>query len=127
MIGKKIYYELLTGDVILIVPEKSGLNSTNTTKEQDFQMYDVLQARNPEQIGIIQLEYDQFQEDFQRAKSVKVDLETNDLLFEFPQRTLSYSYEINSAKQRVSELEQENEDLKQSIAELTTIIAFMQL
>ena len=39
MIGRKIYYELATGDVILTVPEKHGQNAINTTKEQDFQMY----------------------------------------------------------------------------------------
>jgi len=48
MIGRKIYYELATGDVILEISEKHGINATNTTKEQDFQMYDVLAARNPD-------------------------------------------------------------------------------
>ena len=67
-IGHKIYYELATGDVILITPEKHSENAINTTKEQDFQMYDVLAARNPDTVGVIQLEYGQYQSGFQSAR-----------------------------------------------------------
>lgn len=53
-IGRKIYYEKLTGDVILITPEK--FNGIETTKEQEFTMYEVLSIRNPELVGLIVLE-----------------------------------------------------------------------
>ena len=84
MVGRKLYYELASGDVVLIVPEKHNENAINTTKEQDFQIYDVLQARNPEKIGVIQLEYGQYRGDFELAKSVKVDVGTGELLFNYP-------------------------------------------
>lgn len=84
MIGRKIYYGLITGDVLLEVPEKHPINSINTTKEQDFLMYNALQGINPEQVRVIQLEYGQYNADFQSANSVRVDLETGDLLFEYP-------------------------------------------
>jgi len=127
MIGKKIYYETLTGDVILVVPEKHHPDAVNTTKEQDFQMYNVLQARNPELVDVIQLEYGEMQGDFEKANSVKVDLETGELLFDFPVLEKSHSTAINELKQDNESLMQDNEDLKQSIAELTTIIALMQM
>jgi hypothetical protein len=105
MIGRKIYYELATGDVILIVPEKHGQNAINTTKKQDFQMYDVLTARNPDAIGLIQLEYGQYQAEFQSARSVKVNPETKELLFEYP------VYQPPLITQ-IEQLKAENENLK---------------
>lgn len=105
MIGRKLYYEKATGDVILIVPEKHGQNAINTTKEQDFQMYDVLAARNPDAIGLIQLEYGQYQAEFQSARSVKVNPETKELLFEYP------VYQPPLITQ-IEQLKAENENLK---------------
>ncbi len=113
MIGRKIYYELSTGDVILIVPEKHSENAVNTTKEQDFIMYDILAARNPETIGLIQLEYGQYQAEFQSAKSVKVDVETKQLLFEYPVFEKPLTEQVNLLKA-------ENENLKALNAQLTT-------
>jgi len=105
MIGRKIYYELATGDVILIVTEKHGQNAINTTKEQDFQMYDVLAVRNPDTVGVIQLEYGQYQAEFQSARSVKVNPETKELLFEYP----VYQPPIIT---QIEQLKAENENLK---------------
>lgn len=52
MKGFKIYYEIQTGNVILTIPENSNANAVSTAKEQDFAMYSVLQARNPETIDL---------------------------------------------------------------------------
>jgi len=105
MIGHKIYYELTTGDVILITPEKHSEFAINTTKEQDFQMYDVLAARNPNTVGVIQLEYGQYAAEFQSARSVKVNPETKELLFEYP------VYQPPLITQ-IEQLKAENENLK---------------
>ena len=105
MVGRKIYYELSTGDVILITPEKHSENAICTTKEQDFQMYDVLAARNPDTVGVIQLEYGQYQVEFQSARSVKVNPETKELLFEYP------VYQPPLITQ-IEQLKAENENLK---------------
>ena len=132
MIGRKIYYELATGDVILTVPEKHGQNAINTTKEQDFQMYDVLTARSPETVGVIQLDYGQYQAEFQSARSVKVDLETNELLFEYPEYVPPITEQVNQLKIKNSTLEAENTNLKnrlqeaeQAILELSTIMGLI--
>ena len=57
MIGRKLYYDVTTGNEVLIIPEQNYSNAVATTKEQDFIMFDVLQARNPSQVGVIQFEY----------------------------------------------------------------------
>ena len=119
-VGRKIYYELATGDVVLIVPEKHHSNAINTTKEQDFQIYDVLQVRNPEQIGLIQLEYGELRGDFEKCKAVKVDLETGELLFEFPHFEKPHSQIIAELQVTNAQLQAENNNLKErlTLAEL---------
>ena len=47
-------------------------------------MYDVLAARSPEAVGVIQLAYGQYSAEFQSANNVKVDIGTGELLFEYP-------------------------------------------
>lgn len=123
MIGHKIYYELATGDVILITPEKHSENAINTTKEQDFQMYDVLAARNPDTVGVIQLEYGQYQAEFQSARSVKVDTETKEILFEYPRFDPPLITQVNNLKRENQLLRLENEQLKDEMNTLKTVNA----
>jgi len=118
MIGRKIYYELTTGDVILITPEKHSENATNTTKEQDFQIYDVLAARDPSTVGVIQLEYGQYRAEFQSARSVKVNLETKELLFEYPKYDPPLITQVENLKKDNQNLRIENEQLKERVKEL---------
>lgn len=118
MIGHKIYYEKATGDVILITPEKHSENATNTTKEQDFQMYNVLAARNPESVGVIQLEYGQYRAEFQSCRSVKVDPETKEILFEYPRFDPPLITQVDNLKADNQNLRIENEQLKERVKEL---------
>jgi 16S rRNA U1498 N3-methylase RsmE len=132
MVGRKIYYELTTGDPILIVPEKHGQNAINTTKEQDFQMYDVLTARNPDAIGLIQLEYGQYSAEFQSARSVHVNPETQELQFEYPEyhppltvqvETLrAESEQLKQKANEIDELRDEDLEIKLALAELAELL-----
>ena len=115
MIGHKIYYELSTGDVVLITPEKHSINAINTTKEQDFQMYDVLAARNPDTVGVIQLEYGQYQAEFQSARSVKVNPETKEILFEYPVYQPPLITQIEQLKAENENLKAINQQLQEQI------------
>lgn len=123
MIGRKIYYELVTGDVILTVPEKHSNTAINTTKEQDFAMYDVLAARNPKSIGVVQLDYGQYRAEFQSARSVKVDLETGGLLFEYPAYEQPLTEQVKALKVQNDNLIAENELLRQQIPDLNIAMA----
>lgn len=112
VLGRKIYYEIGTGDVILITGEKQGLTAINTTKEQDFQMYSVLQARTAESIDVIQLAYGEYGADFQTASSIKVDLATSELMFEFPYYEPPLGVAVEQLRQQNSANNMENEKLK---------------
>lgn len=124
-VGRKLYYELATGNVILITTEKHGENAINTTKEQDFQMYDVLAARNPESVGVIQLEYGQYRAEFQSCRSVKVDPETKELLFEYPRFDPPLITQVDNLKADNQNLRIENERLKERVKELENALLEM--
>lgn len=117
MIGVKIYFEKQTGNVVLTVPENPNANAVPTTKEQDFAMYSVLQAREPEAVGFIQLDFGQYRSDFQTARSWQVDTETEQILFEYPVFSISLSEQIEQLMQENEALKVENKELKLALAE----------
>lgn len=122
-IGRKIYYDKLTGESILIIPEK--FNGIKTTKEQDFAMYEILSIRNPESVGLIELEYGQYNSDFQSANSVMVDLETGELIFNYPEFVKPLSILVDELKTENELLKEQNKILEQSILELSMLIGGM--
>ena len=120
-IGRKIYYEISTGDVVLITLEK--FDGIQTTKEQDFAMYEALSIRNPETVGVIQLEYGQYSSDFQTCNSVRVDLDTGGLLFNYPVFEQPLSVAVNTLRAENTELSSRNEALNQQVADLEMAMA----
>lgn len=120
-IGRKIYYELLTGDVVLIIPEK--FDGIVTTKEQDFAMYEPLSIRNPETVGVIQLNYGQYSSDFQTANAVRVDIETGDILFNYPVFEQPLSVLVNALRTENEELKTQNSTLTQQVYDLEMAMA----
>ena len=125
MIGRKLYYDITTGNEVLIIPQQSNSNAVATTKEQDFIMFDVLQARNPSQVGVIQFDYNEMQGDFEQCNSVKVDLETLKPIFEFPVRVVSQSEQINTLKTENLDLKAKNVTLQEQSDNNPGAIDFM--
>jgi hypothetical protein len=72
-IGRRIYYDKMTGNVIVDTGERSGC-VVETTVEQDFQTYTALVERVPETVDWIQLEYGQFAQDFAACNRFCVDI-----------------------------------------------------
>lgn len=64
-IGRKIYFELATGNVILGMGERQG-DVVETTQEQDFQAYAALQPYQSNAVGVIQLAFGQFVDNFEK-------------------------------------------------------------
>ena len=62
-IGKKVYYELSTGNVIQEIGEREG-SVVETTLDQDFQSYASLNERVKDTVGVIQLTYGQYADKF---------------------------------------------------------------
>ncbi|MED2006686.1 DUF4376 domain-containing protein [Brevibacillus borstelensis] len=62
-IGRKIYFDKQSGNVLVDTGERAGA-VVETTKEQDFQTYKALADRVPETVGCLQLEYGQDSDKF---------------------------------------------------------------
>jgi hypothetical protein len=113
-IGRKIYYELNTGNFICDIPSRS--DGVPTTTDQDFQNYSALQGRIQSSLGIIQLEFGQLEDKFSTCTGFKIDITKNPIdasaiIFSFttPEATLE---EVKQAK--VQELEDDCTKVKNS-------------
>ena len=118
MIGRKIYYINSTGGVVLTTLQNPEQSATPTTKEQDFQIYQALQAYTPESVDFIQLEFDELSPEFQSATSWKVDTATKQILFTYPEFHPPLITQVNQLKSqneqlqaKINQLDQENLDL----------------
>jgi hypothetical protein len=84
-IGRRIYYDLATGNPILDTGERAG-DVVETTIEQDFAAYAALTERVPETVGVLQLEYGQYAQDFAECSGYRVDVSGDEpvLIFSYP-------------------------------------------
>ena len=82
-IGRKIYYEVLTGNVLVDTGERQG-SVRPTTAEQDIAAYKVLSELNRETFDVLELEYGQYAQDFTQANGYHVNPETKALVFSYP-------------------------------------------
>ena len=94
-IGGRIYFDLKTGTPILRTPEIYAPNGgiKETTVEQDFDSYQVLVERVLETVGVIQLDYGQYTQDFAECNGYRVNVELYDTLPEDRKHeALEFSY-----------------------------------
>lgn len=82
-LGRKLYFDKVTGDVIVDTGEKQGF-VRQTTLEEDFSIYKVLQERVQETVGVIKLEYGQYLRDFMDCNGYRVNPETLEIEFSYP-------------------------------------------
>lgn len=70
-IGRTVYYDLATENVIQDTGERSGA-VVETTKEQDFLTYSTLQGIDPASVGVLEFEYGYRSEEIHHRGSWKV-------------------------------------------------------
>lgn len=75
-IGRKIYYEKVTGNILLNTGEMQG-DVIETTIDQDFQSYTALKNRTKDSIEAIQLDYGQLSDKFMSCTGYYVDITKN--------------------------------------------------
>lgn len=128
LIGRKIYYDKATGNVIVDTREHSGF-VIKTTIEQDFETYVQLSERNPETVGLLELEYGQYAADFDdvlaKRGDYRVNPETNEVEFWYPDPNDPEQPPVfqKPLSEEVEALKQADIENKQAIAELTMMIA----
>ena len=82
-VGRRIYYDISTGNVILDTGERQG-SVVPTTVEKDFQSYSALTERIRDTVGVLDLEYGQYAQDFAESNGYRVNPETKELEFSYP-------------------------------------------
>ena len=123
-IGTKIYYCLVTGNVIKIIGDMMGYVK-ETTFNEDIEIYTELKERDRESIGLLQFEYGEYPKLSQDATGVMVDLETKELIFsyeELPTPPQEPTWEEEMEK-KISILEQNNQELREELTQIQTSIA----
>lgn len=116
-IGHKIYYRKASGEVIFKTSEMSG-SVLETTTEEDFEFYPQLQGFDQDKVGMLQLEYGQYADDFARAASHYVNPETNQLMFNYQDDTAQKpTYEAPLTDQ-VAELKARQDSTEQALLSL---------
>lgn len=113
-VGRKIYYELLTGNIIIDTGERQGYVRP-TTPEQDIMTYKELYSRVRESFSVVELPFGAYAQDFAECSGYSVNPETKTLMFSYPNPSnlepTEPVYET-PLSEKVSSLEQENQLLK---------------
>ena len=120
-IGTKIYYCLLTGNIIKIIGDMQGYVK-GTSFDEDIEIYTELKERDINSIGLLQFEYGEYPKLSQNSTGAMVDLETKELIFsydELPQEPIEPT-EIEIMQNEIKELK---EELTQIQTSLTSLIA----
>jgi len=120
-LGRRLYYNKLTGVILFDTGERMGENIVDTTVEEDFQYALELRNQNPEIIGHIQLQPHEYSDEFAEAVSYRINPETEELEFGFKQN-FDYTGFQKPYKQQISILEEENKAYQQRIADLELMI-----
>lgn len=84
-VGRKIYYELNTGNPILDTGERSG-EVVKTSKVEDFATYVDLRERAFDTVGVVELAYGDLRQDFNECSGYRVDITQtpHKLVFSYP-------------------------------------------
>lgn len=112
-IGTKIYYCLLTGNVIKIIGDMQGYVK-ETTFDEDIEIYTELKERDKDSIGSLQFNYGEYPKLSQGSTGVMVNLETKELIFSYEELPTppQEPTEIEIIQEKISILQEENKNLK---------------
>jgi hypothetical protein len=85
-IGRKIFYDVTTGNVLVDTGEMQGY-VVDSTIEQTIAAYKILTSYNRSQFDILELSYGQFAHDFASCNGYRVNVITKNLEFSHPDPT----------------------------------------
>ena len=118
-IGTKVYYCLLTGNVIKIIGDMQGYVK-ETSFDEDIEIYTELKERDINTIGLLTFKYGEYPMLSQSSTGVMVDLEAKELIFsykELPQAPQEPT-EFEVMQEKINQLEKEITQIQTSIASL---------
>lgn len=118
-IGRRIYYDQLSGNVLVDTGERAG-DVIEMTVEQDIEVYRALSERNRDTFDVLELEYGQYAQDFAECNGYRVNPETKELEFSYPdpnEPTAPPVYQ-KALSEQLAELKAENLATMGAVAEV---------
>ena len=115
-LGTKIYYCLLTGNVIKIIGDMQGYVK-ETSFDEDIEIYADLKERDKNTIGLLQFNYEEYPKLSKNSTGVMVDLETKELIFSYEELPIppQEPTEIEIMQSKISILEEENKKINEEV------------
>lgn len=110
-IGRRIYFDKLTGNVLYDSGESTG-SVVRLTVEEEIPLVKVLSERVRESFKVIELDFSEFSSDFKEATSYKIDTDTEEILFNYesvedrPKYTEPLSKEVARHESTIAELDE---------------------
>lgn len=122
-IGTKIYYCLLTGNIILIIGDMQGC-VIETTFDKDYEAYKDLKQRDKATIGLLKFEYGEYEKLSKNSTGVIIDLQTKKPIFTYEELPIppQEPTEIEILQNRLSNLEVQNKEFENALIELASLI-----
>ena len=120
-IGRRIFFDITTGNVILEKGEMQGF-VIKTTINQDIDVFKELSERNRDTFDYIELEYGQYAQDFAECNGYRVNPNTKEIEFSYPDPNETETTEPvyqKPLREKVEELKTENTLLKAQNKALT--------
>lgn len=91
-IGKKIYFDIITGQVLVNIGERQG-DVVRTSIEQDIDTFKLLSERNRESFDVLELAYGQYAQDFAECNGYGVNINLlSTLADDEKHKALEFSY-----------------------------------
>jgi hypothetical protein len=82
-IGRKIYYDKTTGNILVDTGERQG-SVIPTTIEADTQAYTALSERKRETFDLIELPFGAYSQDFAECDGYRINPDTKEIEFSYP-------------------------------------------
>lgn len=127
-IGRRIYYDNATGNILIDTGERQG-SVRPTTVEQDITVYTALSERNRDTFDYIELEFGQYAQDFAESNRCRVNPETKILEFSYPdpnEPEAEQPYQVPLSEE-VTTLKAVNEDLTNYILEMDMRLVMVEM
>lgn len=110
-IGRRIYYELATGNVLADTGDRSG-DVVPTTVDQDYELYTNLAGKNRDAIGILELAYGDHSNEFNLCTGYSVDPATRTLQFDYTPRNQDRLTLEQTVEEHTTKLTTQDEQIK---------------
>lgn len=117
-IGKRIFFDKVTGEVILEIQPQNGIIAS---VERNIEQFKVLSERNRDTFDVLDLPYGAYAEDFAQCNGYRVNPETLELEFSYPDPNATEPQESVYQKPLTEQLK----ETQQAVAELTLLLATM--